>query len=836
MRNLAKLLQKAEKLLQKQKFDSAREIYLLVFKDQPRNEAVLLNLADLSVRLGKTEDSLRFHRLLADLYVERRDFPKAIASCRKVLKANPHDAAILSKLGSLLKTARKPTEAAQAFREAAAAHRRNGSPRDVYASLRHLADLEPENLEVHMELAEAALASDKPGHSALALLKAAGIARSKGMQDRWAELAVRACQLDPSNKAACVAAAEVYLFRSNNAEAMRLLEPISQSDPKNTTALKLLCQAYLASGDYVKAEPVCLKLYQAHPETRNLTEQLIRGLLRAGETAKALTIVEGIKDQMYRREEKRAEFVALIEQIYYADENNLDVLELLPPLYNDLNREGDLRRALTRLFNLYLAAEQYNKAAETLESILDADPYGAAHADRLLNLEGHIDSIWYSNIANRISVSGTGRGSVPGASGENSESATTPMTLDDLIVEAEMFNRYHLNTKLHETLQKIDRLYPGAHEENRQLRELYDMAGFHPTPVVKPLASGAAVAQDTNSMLSVEELAKVSTITTAIHRQSAPERILSVAAEELARLLKSSRCWIAVGPPDSISLTAEFVAPSAFPTDARRARKLHSFLLSKISANPEGISIDDVLQDQRAGPVAAELHLLGVSSLLAIPLAEKDPNAGLMLLEQCDGPRHWSDSEKALARAVASQLTIAINNTRLRRLVRSLAGVDTVSGLLPRSAYIDCLLAEVERAEEHILPLSVCLVEPAGVPDLVGTPGEGDMQSCIQRMGKAITAHVRQNDIAIRYGPHTIALCLSNTPLAQARILVEKLRTSLPEIESDGRVLSNFRAVVAQMSAVKGADPADSVTELINRLEDTLDIARKHGNAGIILA
>jgi len=835
MRNADKLFQKAEKLLQKQKFDSAREIYLQLFEDQPRNEAVLFNLADLSLRLGETGDSLRFHRLLADLYIERKDFPKAIATCRKIIKANPRDAATLTELGLLLKSTGKSTEAAQAFREATAIYRCGGDSGYALECLQNLAELEPANLEVQIELAEFALSCGKRGQSVTALLKAAEIARSNGVQDRWAELAGRASQLDPSNKDACMAAAEVCFSRGNHAETIKLLEPISQSDPENTTALKLLCQAYLASGEYVKAEPVCLRLYQTHPETLGLTEQLIRGILLSGETAKALKIVDEIKDQMYRREKRQAEFVALIEQIYHADENNPDVLKLLPPLYNDLNREGDLRRALTRLFSLYLAAEQYNKAAETLESILDVDPYGAAHADRLLNLEGHIDSVWYNNIANRISVPGTGSGPLPATADEDSVSAAMSMTLDDLIVEAEMFNRYHLDAKLHETLQKIDQLYPGAHEENRQLQELYEMAGFQPTPVEKPAASGTTAAEDANSRLSLEELAKTSAIAATIHRQGTPDRILSVAAEQLGRLLKSSRCWIATGPPDSTALTAEFVAPSAIPSDSGHALKLYSFLSQQISANPEGISMDDVLQDKRGEAVAAELHLLGISSLLAIPLLDREQPAGLLLLEQCDGPRRWTDGEKILARAVAAQLTIAINNTRLRRLFRSLAGVDSASGLLPRSAYIDCLLAEATRAEEQLHPLSVCLLEPAGVSDPVGALGDADMQSYIQKIGRAISANVRQNDIAIRYGPSTIALCLPNTPLAQARMVVEKVRTTLPEIKADDGISSALRAVVGQMSVGEGFDPADSVTEIINRLDATLELARKHAGAEIIV-
>ena len=190
-------------------------------------------------------------------------------------------------------------------------------------------------------------------------------------------------------------------------------------------------------------------------------------------------MLQGIKEQMYLQGGKKTEFLALAEQIYHADENNLEILELLPPLYNEANRDGDLRLALARLFNLYLASERYDKAAETLESILDVDPYGAAHSDRLLNLAGHIDAIWYKNIAGRISIPGVGHGITPRNAETDEESEPgTSASFDDLVIEAEMYHRYHLTAKMREILKKIDRLYPGAYLDNPSLNELNEMAGF----------------------------------------------------------------------------------------------------------------------------------------------------------------------------------------------------------------------------------------------------------------------------------------------------------------------------------------------------------------------
>lgn len=838
MVNKNKLFQKAEKLLQKQKFDAAFEIYLKLHEDEPNNEAVLLNLVDLSLRFGREEDSLRYSNLLAGLYIERKDVSKAIVTCRKILKAVPGDIRTLARLALLLKQSRKTSEAVEAFREAAAAHRRNGDAIEALDCLQHLGDLEPDNIEIQIELAEVARETGKPELAATTLLKAADIARRNGMESRWAELADRAHQIDPSNTEGCVAAAEVCLLRDRPGEAIELLEPVSRKKPDDAAPLKLLCGAYLAAGEYTKAEPICLKVFEDDPEAIGLTEQLVRGLLATGETARALGLLEGIKEQMYWQQGKKHEFLALAEQIYHADENNLHVLELLPPLYNELNHEGDLRLTLARLFNLYLAGEQYNKAAETLESILDVDPYGAAHADRLLNLEGHIDAIWYRNIAGRISLPGGGHGIAQGLPSETEEEPApgTPAALEDLIIEAEMYHRYHLNKKLEEVLKRIDRFYPGAHEDNESLRELFEAADIEPTPAPHTPPDAAAGPQGVGAQMPLEDLGRISSITAVIHRQGTPERVLSTAVEQLGRLVGASRCWIAAGPPDSTALTAEYLAPGLAPSDPDAALAVCASLLQMAVVSPEGWPVDDVSACAELEPIAQHLLQMGISSLLATPLMEKDQKAGLLLVEQCQAPRRWKDSERMLARTVASQVAIAMNSTRLRRLVRSLAGTDVATGLLPRSAYLDCLLAEASRAEEQSRSLSVCLLEPADAATLSGKLGDAEMQSYIQRVGSMVSSHVRQNDIAIRYGPCTLALCLPDTPLTHSRVVIEKLQAQLGQIGMDADISPRFRAAVSDLYLGPGFDAVDAVTEIVNRLETSMETLRKQPEAAILLS
>lgn len=847
MPDIDKLFEKAEKYLQKQKFEAALETYHEIYKYEPNDEEVLLNLGDLSLKLNRAAEGLRFQSQLVDYYIKRNDVPKAVATCRKILKFSPQDVATLTKMAALLEKTQKNSEALETYRAALDLHRAAGAAQPSIECLQHIVKLDPDNLEAHVELAELASRARQPKIATPAFLQAAQLARKAGQEARWSELVERAHLLDPSDEAACFAAAEVFLKKDRAAEALPLLEPLAQSKPDDFSVLELLSQAYLRTGDYVKAEPLCWKLYQARPETLDLLVKLSEGLMQTGASDKALALVGKLKEKLFKQG-KRNEFLKIMEALYAADESNLEVLEMLTALYNELNKEDGLRRSLTRLFNLYLGAENYSKAADTMERILDVDPYGAGHYDRLLNLEGHIDAVYYKSILSRVQPPSGGRAaSAAAAPGAGAAAAAKTESLEELILEGEMYYQYQLSSKLTETLEKINRLYTGAQDRNQRLRELYDAAGFAPTggaPRAAPAADapGAAAAeparvQPAASPQSLEEFKKISEVTANIYREGTPQGVMQVAVNEIGRALDASRCWGALGAADRPpALTVEYCSPAASPSDVAAAVKVYSVLMRQAAAKPDGWLFEDVSQIPVLAPVSAEVQKLGIKSLLAMPLFDREELAGLLLIEQCDRRRAWSPGEGILLKAIAPQAIIAVNNTKLRRLVRSLAGSDEETGLLPRSSYLDCLLAEASRVKEQSQALSVCLLEPENPPALIKNLGDAGMQRYFQQVAKALQSNLRQNDIAIRYNPCAIAIAFPDTPLPQGGLAVEKLRRVIAQVKSDSGTAPTFCAAVCDVQLGPQFDTIDGITEVINRLESALEQARKEGGKRVLLS
>lgn len=605
------------------------------------------------------------------------------------------------------------------------------------------------------------------------------------------------------------------------------------------TVLELLTRACVQIQDFAKAQPLCWRLYQAKPEAIDIVVKLTETLIEAGKTGEAMSLLQQFKPRLLQQG-KREDYLRIVERMYEADESNLPILEALCGLYNDLNKEEGLRRSQARLFGLYLAGELYDRAADTLERIIDVDPYGAGHYDRLLMLEGNIDKIWYDNIASRVQPPSTSHSS-PG--GTESKQGAGKMGLDDLIIEGEMYHQYQLDSKLKETLATLNRLYPGEEEKNERLRDLYQAAGFVPAGSASTSrsapgpAAGSAAAPSAPQQDALDGLKRISEITANIYREASPQGVMQVAVNEIGRALNASRCWGALGAPDRApTLTVEYCSPTTPSSDVSAATDIYSVFMRQAASKPDGWIMHDVTQFPVLSSVSAQLRKLKLRSLQALPLMDKDQPVGLLCVEQCDQLRAWSPSDALLLQTTATQVVIAVNNTKLRRMAPGMAGADRTTGLLPRSSYIGCLLTEAGRAKELSKPLALCLLEPENPASLTKSLGDAGLQQYLVQAAKILQSNMRPNDIAVRYSPWAIALILPDTPLPQGGLTLEKIRRALLQERVDGKSSPNLCCAICDVPLGLRFDAVDGVTEVINRLESAMDKVRQEGGKRVLIS
>jgi len=471
--------------------------------------------------------------------------------------------------------------------------------------------------------------------------------------------------------------------------------------------------------------------------------------------------------------------------------------------------------------------------------LINIDPYDARNQKRFSQIEAHADPAFLAHIRNRLGQPSTHSPEAPQAATQVAPPPTAeeqaPLNLEDLIVQAEIFLQYSLQSKAVERLQKIAELFPGEEKQNSRLRNLYQLANWWPEGSAAPRApaeespvSPPPPAADTAD--TMRDLAKISEISRSLFRLPTARAILSAGINEIGTHLRVTRCIAVIGtagkPPE---LASEFCASNVEPASGALLVKLFSQL---DRAAPDALG--GLPLHAAAAPVLREL---GLESVLGVALMdrEKQMQAGMVVAGYAS-PHQWRAHETYFLQAVGDQILLGVNHTRLRTLARTVGVADEKTGLLARSSYQECLLSEAHRAKSNGIALALALFQIDGGPEVLRQQGEIQLERYVEQLARAFQALIRQTDLAIKYTAWTIAFILPDTGLAGAQILAEKLRKAATQLAPpwNGGVPLSFSASVAEAVARPDYESEDIVTELINRAEAGLVEARGRGGDVVI--
>jgi diguanylate cyclase (GGDEF)-like protein len=408
--------------------------------------------------------------------------------------------------------------------------------------------------------------------------------------------------------------------------------------------------------------------------------------------------------------------------------------------------------------------------------------------------------------------------------------------LDDLMVQAEIFLQYSLESKAIERLQRIAQLFPREEEHNERLRSLYEMAKWWPagsTPITPAAAEQEAPAPASGGFSgeTLRDLSKIAEINRSIFRQGTPKAVLSVTVNEVGKHLRASRCLAVIGAPGvPPQMAAEYCAPGVEPSPGSALVRL----LAQIErAAPD--SMGGLPLDASAAPLLREI---GLETTLSVLLTDKETQetAGMLLAGHA-GKYQWRANETYFLQAVGDQMLLTLNHTRLRSLMRTLAVADEKTGLLARSSYQDCLLSEAQRAKSQGTPLTIAILQIDRGAELAQSHGEAALDRHLEHVARTLQLAVRQTDLAVKYSASALAFILPDTPLAGAQTLAQKMRKVAAGVApSWGSGLLTLSAGVVEALVRAEYDSEDIVTDLMNRAETSLETARRDGGNRLEIA
>jgi diguanylate cyclase (GGDEF)-like protein len=179
--------------------------------------------------------------------------------------------------------------------------------------------------------------------------------------------------------------------------------------------------------------------------------------------------------------------------------------------------------------------------------------------------------------------------------------------------------------------------------------------------------------------------------------------------------------------------------------------------------------------DPAADP--AETHLLqrdGNRMLAMLPLVVKGQSIGLLELMSKTAVQ-FDENQLALARTMANEAAMALENARLYDDTRKLADRDPLTGFYNHRYLHERLGEEVVRAQRSRKPLSVLMLDVDDFKLVNDTFGHLFGDRVLVWVAERIRSTLRHPDVPARYGGDEFAIILPETDNASARRAAERI-------------------------------------------------------------
>jgi len=214
---------------------------------------------------------------------------------------------------------------------------------------------------------------------------------------------------------------------------------------------------------------------------------------------------------------------------------------------------------------------------------------------------------------------------------------------------------------------------------------------------------------------------------------------------------------------------------------------------------------------------------------LVVPLGNGSEAGSLALYPP---PGGFSTEAQELARWLATQASIALENARLHGLVKAQAVTDELTGLANRRRFMEVLDLELKRADRFHSPLALVLADLDDFKLVNDRFGHQTGDDVLRALSGVFRASLRDVDLPARLGGEEFAVLLPETDVIGAEGLAERLRSELAALEVRGPGAEPLH-VTASFGVALYPD-AGSGDELLTLADSALYAAKAAGKNRVV--
>jgi tetratricopeptide (TPR) repeat protein len=383
----AKTLRAAEKYLELGKIPAAIKEYTQIVTNEPDDFATVNTLGDLHARVGNQPAAIACFRRIAEHYREQDFGLKAIAVYKKIDRLQPGDTEIATSLADLYAKQDLVVEARAHYLAVADAHNRSGARQEALEILRKIADLDPQNTDIRIKLAEGYLKEGMRQEAGACFTEAGQRLLTRNAFDGALDLFGKSLEILPADLASLKGILAAHSARGTADEAAEEIERVIVNDPDNLDLLSMLASAYVTAEDAPTAERAVESLVAKESSAYLRYLDVARLYIRADKVDDAVRVAARITEQMLAEREAE-QLLALVDELLACDADNVQALRLLVRAHWWQRDMDKLRASLERLAEAAQAAGLEADERYALTQLTRLVPEQGHHAERLEQLGG----------------------------------------------------------------------------------------------------------------------------------------------------------------------------------------------------------------------------------------------------------------------------------------------------------------------------------------------------------------------------------------------------------------------------------------------------------------
>ncbi len=382
-----KTLRAAERYLEMGKIPAAIKEYCKIVEGEPDDFTTLNILGDLHVRVGNHQAAISCFQRIGDHYREQDFALKAIAMFKKIDRLRPNDIEIANSLADLYAQQDLVVEARAHYLVVANTHAKSGATQAGLEVLAKIANLDPQNTEVRIKLAEGYLKEGMTKEAAVAFTAAGQSLLARGALDEALDAFSRSLDIKPGDYAALNGLLATHATRGTADEAAEIIGRAAGENPNDLELLSMLAGAYVQAEDAAQADAATVALIEKDSSAYLRLIEVARLYLRLDKVDAAVSVVARISEQMLAEREEQ-QLLDLLNEFLTCDADNVQALRLLVRAHWWQRDVDNLKASLERMAEAAEAAGVIDEERYALTQLTRLAPEHSAYAERLQELGG----------------------------------------------------------------------------------------------------------------------------------------------------------------------------------------------------------------------------------------------------------------------------------------------------------------------------------------------------------------------------------------------------------------------------------------------------------------